>query len=54
MTQIGQVEAFQPEDDWEQYVERQEQVFVANKIDEDQRGPKTYALLSDLLAPEKP
>ena len=29
MTQIGQVEVFQPLDDWEQYVERLEQLFVA-------------------------
>ena len=61
---IGQVEAFQPGiDDWEQYTERLEQYFVANKVvDEVQQlavfitivGSKTYALLSDLLAPVKP
>ena len=61
---IGQVEAFQPGiDDWEQYTERLEQYFVANKVvDEAQQlavsitvvGSKTYALLSDLLVPVKP
>ena len=61
---IGQVEAFQPGiDDREQYTERLEQYFVANKVvDEVQQlavfitivGSKTYALLSDLLAPVKP
>ena len=61
---IGQIEAFRSEsDDWEQYTERLEQYFLANSIDGDARklavlltviGSKTYALLSDLLAPEKP
>ena len=61
---IGQVEAFQPGiDDWEQYTERLEQYFVANKVVDETRqlavlitviGSKTYALLSDLLAPVKP
>lgn len=63
-TVIGQVEAFQPEqDDWEQYTERLEQYFVANGITEGAKklavfltviGVKAYALLSDLLAPDKP
>ena len=53
---IGQVEAFQSGiDDWEQYTERLEQYFVANKVvDEAQQlavfitvvGSKTYALLA--------
>ncbi len=61
---IGQVEAFQPGvQDWEQYTERLEQYFVANGIADDAKklavfltvvGAKTYALLSDLLAPAKP
>ena len=62
-TLIGQVEPFQPgTDDCEQYVERLEQYFVANNIAEGWRlatfltviGSKTYALLSNPLAPDKP
>ena len=63
-TIIGQVEAFQSGvDDWEQYTERLEQYFVANDIVDAGKklavfltvvGTKTYALLSDLLAPDKP
>ena len=63
-TLIGQVEAFQPGvDDWEQYTERLGQYFAANGIEDDDKklavfltvvGAKTYTLLSDLLAPEKP
>ena len=60
---IGKVEAFQlGEDDWEQYAERLEQYFEANGIEDGKRvsvlitvmGAKAYALLSDLVAPEKP
>ena len=63
-TLIGQVEAFQlGVGDWELYTERLEQYFVANGITEEAKklavfltviGSKTYALLSDLLAPVKP
>ena len=50
-------------DDWEQYTERLEQYFKANSIEADDKklatfltvmGPTAYALLSNLLAPEKP
>ena len=61
---IGQEEQFQPgTDDWEQYTERLEQYFVANGITEEDKmlatfltvvGPAAYALLSNLLSPEKP
>ena len=61
---IGMVAAFQIRvDDWEQYTERLEQFFVANAIADDSKklatfltviGPRTYALLSNLLAPAKP
>ena len=60
---IGKVEGFQlGEDDWEQYAERLEQYFEANGIEDGKRvsvlitvmGAKAYALLSDLVAPEKP
>ena len=61
---IGQVEPFQQGvDDWEQYTERLEQYFIANGIEGDNKklavfltvvGAKTYALLSNLVAPSKP
>ena len=61
---IGHVEQFKPgTDDWEQYTERLEQYFKANSIEADDKklatfltviGPTAYALLSNLLAPEKP
>ena len=61
---IGHVEQFKPgTDDWEQYTERLEQYFKANSIEADDQklttfltvmGPTAYALLSNLLAPEKP
>lgn len=60
-TTIGQVETFQPGvDDWEHYTEILQQYFIANDIVDDSKklavfltiiGTKTYALLSDLLAP---
>ena len=63
-TVIGQVEPFQlGTEDWEQYTERLEQFFLANGIDDDGKklavfltvvGAKTYALLSNLVAPTKP
>ena len=63
-TVIGQVEPFQlGTEDWEQYTERLKQFFLANGIDDDGKklavfltvvGAKTYALLSNLVAPTKP
>ena len=49
-------------ENWETYVERVEQFFLANDVDDDHKVPtllsligrKTYTLLRDLLAPEKP
>ena len=49
-------------ENWETYVERVEQFFLANDIDDDHKVPtllsliggKTYTLPRDLLAPEKP
>ena len=61
--QIGLVEPFEVEGNWDQYSERLEQYLVANNITEEERkravfltvvGPRTYALLSGLIAPEKP
>ncbi len=61
---IGQVEPFQMGvDDWDQYTEHLTQYFEANSIETAAKqravfltvvGAKTYALLSNLLAPEKP
>ena len=49
-------------EDWEQYVERVSQYFVANDIANDKKvavlltsvGQKAYSLMSDLTAPRKP
>ena len=63
MTTIGKIESFDDtKENWETYVERVEQFFLANDIDDDHKVPtllsliggKTYTLLRDLLAPDKP
>ena len=63
MTAIGKIESFdETQEKWETYVERVEQFFLANNIDEDHQvptllsliGSKTYTLLRDLLTPDKP
>ena len=63
MTAIGKIESFdETQEKWETYVERVEQFFLANNIDEDHQAPtllslmgsKTYTLLRDLLTPDKP
>ena len=63
MTTVRKVESFDDtKENWETYVERVEQFFLANNIDDDHKVPtllsliggKTYTLLRDLLAPEKP
>ena len=63
MTSIGKIESFDDtKENLEIYVERAEQFFMANDIDDDHNAPtllsliggKTYTLLSDLLAPERP
>ena len=63
MTTIGKIESFDGiKENWETYVERVELFFLANDIDDDHKVPtlvsliggKTYTLLKDLLAPEKP
>ena len=60
---IGNVEAFdETNDDWNAYVERIEQYFIANEIKEDKQvavmlslmGNKTHGLLRNLVAPAKP
>ena len=63
MTSIGKIEAFdQTTDNWDAYVERVEQYFIANEIKKEKHaavilslmGNKTYILLRSLCAPEKP
>ena len=63
MTTIRKIESFDDtKENWETYVERVEQFFLANDIDDDHKVPnllsliggKTYTPLRDLLAPEKP
>ena len=60
---IGKIDAFdEANDDWNAYVERIKQYFIANEIDEDKQvavmlslmGNKTYGLLRNLAAPAKP
>ena len=60
---IGTLDAFDSsEESWETYVERVEQYFVANKVDDDRKvaclisvmGSETYGLLKTLCAPAKP
>ena len=62
-TTIGKMQELDPTSDWiSTGLERAEIFFQANKIAENKRvtvllsiiGGKTYSLLSDLLAPEKP
>ena len=62
---VGQMEPFDCEqnESWPTYIERLEQYFIANDITSATKkvavlltvvGPKTYGLIRDLLAPEKP
>ena len=60
---IGQVQEFDTvKEDWPQYVERLEQFFIANGIEEGKKravllvavGPATFKLLWSLIAPDKP
>ena len=63
MMSIGKIEAFdETTDNWDAYVERVEQYFIANEIEKEKHaaviislmGNKTYMLLRSLCAPEKP
>ncbi|PFX12679.1 Uncharacterized protein K02A2.6 [Stylophora pistillata] len=63
MTAIGKIESFdETQEKWETYLERVEQFFLANNIDEDHQvptllsliGSKTHTLLRDLHTPDKP
>ena len=63
MATVGRIEEFNPEKERiSTYLERVDLFFVANEVEEAKQvatllsviGGKTYALLSDLLAPDKP
>ena len=63
MTTIRKIESFdETQEKWETYVERVAQFFLANNINDNHQvptllsliGSKMYALLRDLLTPEKP
>ena len=60
---LGQMEKYDGFSDWDQYVERVENFFLANDIKDDakQRAvllsivqPSTYKILHNLLMPDKP
>lgn len=63
MPTFGKLDAYEESEDWIQYVERLTCYFSANEIDDDDKkrdillsvcGRKTYKLMRDLLAPDKP
>ena len=63
MMSIGKIEAFdETTDNWDAYVERVEQYFIANEIKKEKQaalilslmGNKTFIFLRSLCAPEKP
>ena len=65
MATVGRIEEFNPEKEQiSAYLERVELLFVANDVEDRKQvatlillsviGSRTYALLSDLLAPDKP
>ncbi|VDI07889.1 Hypothetical predicted protein [Mytilus galloprovincialis] len=63
MPTYGRIEEFKFENNFEEYTERLEEYFLANEIDDDDKkksifltvcGEKTYSLLRNLCAPEKP
>ena len=63
MPTIGPLREFNDkEEEWESYIERLEQYFIANNVEADKKvavlistvGANTYALMKDILAPTKP
>ena len=63
MMTIGKIGVFdETQETWERYVERVQQFFAANDVNDDHKvptllsliGSKTYSLLNDLILPEKP
>ena len=61
---LGRLEVFEAaEDNWEEYIERLVQFFVANEIQEDVKkraillnnlGARTYGILRSILSPVRP
>lgn len=63
MSFVGKIEEFDcANEDWETYIERVELYFIANDAEDEKKAPtllslmglKTYGLLRNLLAPQKP
>ena len=63
MAALGTVKEFDPDlEEWSSYVDRLEQLLIVHEIAREKQraillssvGPKTYSVLKDLLAPEKP
>ena len=63
MPTYGRIEEFKFENNFEEYVERLEEYFLANEIDDNDKkrsifltvcGEKTYSLLRNLCVPDKP
>jgi hypothetical protein len=63
MPTYGRIEEFKFENNFEEYVQRLEEYFLANEIDDNDKkrsifltvcGEKTYSLLRNLCAPDKP
>ena len=63
MATHGSLSEYNPAEDWVSYVERMDQYFLANDVNEAQKkraillsvvGDKTYKLIRDLVAPDKP
>jgi len=63
MSSYGKIQEYSEEgEDFESYIERVEQYFSANDIEDKKKvpifltviGPKTYAILKNLLSPDKP
>lgn len=60
---LGRIEEYDGSSDWDQYIERLENFFLANDIDVDGKqravflsvvGPATYKILRNLITPAKP
>ena len=63
MATHGSLSEYNPAKDWVSYVERMDQYFLANDVNEARKkraillsvvGDKTYKLIRDLVAPDKP
>ena len=63
MATYGKVEEYKEDEEWVEYVERLTHYFTANEIEDEGKqrsillsvcGAKTYKLIRNLVAPEKP